>query len=145
MIKFNDSPFFNRLTIRRKLSEFNLLTRLSGDSEFNFIPALKSQLEHNNTVPVMWPDRFVNEVYVEYLNSLKYLSIQGRSCGIRVTPETISVHVWGEFLFSASTDISKDEFFNMYIMDSMNNIKFENIQYVQKLYSTVKSMVNVNE
>lgn len=145
MIKFNDSEYFNKLTIRRKLADFNLLTRFARDTELHFIPALKSQLEQNDSVPVMWPDRFMNDVYIEYVNSLKYMSIQGRTCGIRVTSETISVHVWGEFLFSVSTDMSKDEFFNMYILDSMNNLNFDSIQYVQKLYNKVQSMVTVDE
>lgn len=142
MIKFNDSEYFNKLTIRRKLAEFNSLVQLAEQSEFNFIPGIKAQLNQNNSVPAMWPDRFVNEVYVEYLHSLKYLSIQGRSCGIRVTPETISVHVWGEFLFSASTDMTKDEFFNYYLLDNMNNVKFDKIQYVQNLCNKLYIMAN---
>lgn len=141
MIKFNDSPDFNTATLPRRMAYFNSCIRIIQEYEWRFIPEIKKQLLDNHTVPVMWPDSFVNELYVEYERGLQYLSLQGRNCGIRVTPSQISVHVWGQLLFVAPTDMSKDEYFNLYLMDNMNNVRFDNIQYIQQLYSTLYGII----
>lgn len=141
MIKFNDNPNFNTATLPRRLAYFNSCIRTTQDCEWKFIPELQNQLDENSKIPVMWPDSFVNELYIEYVRNLKYLSLQGRNCGIRVTESQITVHVWGQLLFIADTDMTKDEYFNMYLMDNLNNVNFDNIQYIQKLYRTLYGMV----
>jgi len=140
MIKFSQTV--NKSTYRRRMANFNNLMKILKDKESTFFPEIIKQLNEDEVLGASWPHGYMNDLYVEYEHSVDYISIQGKTCGIRITPELISINVQGMSFMGISTDASKDEYFNQSVSEDMYNLNFNNILYLQDLKEKINNYKN---
>lgn len=100
---------------------------------------LVPQLKENELTAAVWPRGFMNDLSVEYEHSIDYISLQGKNCGIRINPNLIAINSSSYNFMLISTDVEKDEYFNMSINEEMYGLNFENIQYLQELRTKLKN------
>lgn len=121
------------------MGHFNNLIKILKDKEVTVLVELVKQLKEDEVPGASWPRGYMNDLYVEYQHTVDYISIQGKTCGIRITPELIAINVDGMSFMGISTDTSKDEYFNEAISTDMYGLDFDTIKYLQAWRTKLKN------
>ena len=127
------------------MGQFNHFMNILMKKEGLFMCAIVPQLEENELIAAVWPRGYMNDLSVEYEHSLDYISLQGTHCGIRINPNLIAINSNSYNFMLISTDVEKDEFFNMSINEDMYGLKFEHIQYLQNLREKLNNYKDIEK
>ncbi len=123
MINFNPNLTFNKS--KRMFEYFPAFVKELNNKSSSFLDGF------SKSPKLRYPEKYTNGLQIRMIyGSDMRVSIQGLNCGIYITNHAITVYTTGIYHFTVSTEIGKDDIFNLCVSSDILPIAYEDIEFL---------------